>query len=396
MRGRGFRGTGISRARFLAGAGAGAVGIAAAATGAGMAADRDATGPPAATGTHGTGTRITARHGLTHRGVGYEVGDGESPATGWNAPRMRRDLRAIRNDLHATSVSVFGDGVERLAATATEAAERGLHVWLQPRLADVPPRQILDHLAETGRHAERLRRQGAAVHLSVGCEFVLFVPGIVPGDNAVERIRNLLSGNFDPERMMRRLTDFIARSAKVGRSVFKGPMTYGAAQDDEVDWRLFDLVSVNYYAYHPRRADHVKELNAYRRWGKPVVVAEFGSCTFVGAPEQGGMGWDVVDYDKDPPEIKGGLVRSERVQAAYLTDVLDVFESMGLYAALVYDFVTPDAPHRAEPRHDLDMASYSIVKTIPARPGEPASAWHWEPKQSFHALARCYERAARH
>lgn len=361
---------GISRARFLAGA--------------------------AAAGVSGTllGGRAEAatrtRRGLKYRGVSYEVTDGETPVTGWNATRMRGDMWAIKNGLHADSVSVFGDGVERLGATASEAAERGLHVWLQPRLADRPPREILEHLAETGRHAERLRRQGARVHLSVGCEFVLFVPGIVPGHDAVERIKNLTSGNFDPKKMMRRLSAFTAQAAKVGRSVFGGRMTYGAAEDDEVDWALFDLVSVNYYSFFPRRADHVRELTKYRRWGKPVVVSEFGTCTYKGAPQRGGMGWDVVDYTKPRPEIVGGLVRSERSQAEYLGGLLDVFESMGLYAALTYNFVTPDAPHRKDPRHDLDLASYAIVKPIWKTRDEPTAHWHWEPKEAFHALARHY------
>ncbi|MFE3139120.1 hypothetical protein [Streptomyces scopuliridis] len=138
--------------------------------------------------------------------------------------------------------------------------------------------------------------------------------------------------------------------------------------------------------------EYVRELTAYRRWGKPVATAEFGSCTYLGARELGGRGWNVVDHTEQPEEITGDLVRSERTQAAYITDVLDVFESMGLYAALVYDFVTPDAPHRPEPRYDLDMASYSIVRTLRERPDDPASAWHWEPKQAFHALARHYGR----
>ncbi len=330
------------------------------------------------------------RGGLTYRGVTYEVTGGDTPGTGWNAARMRGDMRVIKDWLHADSVSVFGDGVARLEATATEAAERGLNVWLQPRLADRPPREILDHLAETGRHAERLRRQGANVHLSVGCEFVLFVPGIVPGANAVERVKNLTTGNFDPVKMMRRLTSFIARAAKVGRSVFGGRLTYGAAQDDEVEWKLFDLVSVNYYSSFPTRARHVKELKKYTRWHKPVVVSEFGSCTYEGAPDSGGMGWDVIDYGKPRPEIKGHLVRSERTQAEYIAGLLDVFESMNLYAALSYTFVAPELPHWANPRYDLDMASYGLVKPIWKRTDEPTANWHWEPKEAFHAMARHY------
>jgi hypothetical protein len=306
---------------------------------------------------------------------------------------MREDIRVIKDELHAGSVEVTGDGVDRLTATSSQAAERGLHVWLQPTLGDVPEREILDHLAETGRHAERLRRQGARVDLSVGCEFWLFVPGIVPGDNVLERIENLLNGTYDRELMQRRLRDFTARAAAVGRSVFRGRLSYAAAQDDEVDWNLFDIVGIDYYSYFRRRSDYVRELTRYLRWGKPVAITEFGTCTFKGAPEQGGMGWNIVDYSKEPPEITGDVVRSERTQAAYVTDLLDVFESMGLYAAMAFEFVTPDAPHRPdEPRYDLDMASYSIVKAIRDDPEDPASDWHWEPKQAFHALAGQYGR----
>lgn len=356
---------GISRARFLAGAAAASV----------AAASR-----PAAAG---------QRDGLRHRGVVYTVGEGETPGTAWSAARMRRDIRAVRDGLHADTVDVTGDGVERLTATAAEAAERGLHVWLQPTLADAPERDILEHLAECGRFAERLRRQGASVDFSVGCEFWLFVPGIVPGATVLERVENLLKGNVDPVRMQRRLDRFTAKAAALGRSVFHGRLSYAAAQDDRVDWRLFDVVGIDYYSYFPHRASYVRELRRHLRWGKPLAVTEFGCCTYEGAPQAGGMGWDVVDYDKG--EIKGRLVRSEHVQAAYLTDLLGVFEAMGLYAAMAFEFVTPDAPHRADdPRKDLDMASYSITKTIKDRPDDPRSDWHWEPKEAFHALARRY------
>ncbi|MET9295304.1 abortive phage infection protein [Streptomyces sp. NPDC003077] len=390
---------GIKRKQFLAGAAA--VGVTAAtgsfltagraeAAGRGGVAGRDdETGRPAGAG-------AGHRRGLTYRGVCYEATAGETPGTGWTLARMRADIGAIKDRLHANSVSIYGTGVERLTATAAEAAERGLHVWLQPRMGDRPHREILDHLAETGRYAERLRRQGARVHLSVGCEFFLFVPGIVPGKDVLERIDNLLKGTFDRELMARRLRAFIARSAAVGRSVFRGPLTYGGAHGDDVDWNLFDIVSVNYYGYHPRRADYVRELEGYRRWGKPVAISEFGTCAYKGAPKRGGMAWNVIDRSKPEPEIVGNLVRSERVQAAYLTDMLDVFESMDLYAALVFSFVDRESPHIPEnPRRDLDMATYSIVKVIRDRHDDPPSLWHWEPKQAFHALARHYARRGR-
>lgn len=358
---------------------------------AGFLAGMAAIGAAGALGPAGRAQATGRRRGLRHRGVVYTVGEGESPATGWNAQRMRADIRAIRQDVHADTVDVTGDGVERLAATAAEAAEQGLHVWLQPTLGDVPQRDILEHLAETGRVAQRLRRQGASVDLSVGCEFWLFVPGILPGETVLERVRNRLNGTYDPVVTQRRLDAFTARAARTGRSVFDGRLSYAAAQDDQVDWSLFDVVGIDYYSFFPRPADYVKELRRFLRWGKPLTITEFGTCAYVGAPETGGMGWDVVDYDKDPEEIKGHLVRSERTQADYVTALLRVFESMGLYAAMAFEFVTPDAPHRADnPRFDIDMASYAVTKTVQKRPGHPEAGWHWEPKQAFHALARHY------
>jgi hypothetical protein len=329
---------------------------------------------------------------LTYRGVGYEVADGATRATSWNAARMRADLAAIAGRLQANSVSVFGDGVERLLATTEEAVRRGLHVWLQPRLGDVPGRDILDHLGEAARQAEQLRRQGASIDLSVGAEFVLFVPGIVPGANAVERVHNLLSGHFDPERLQRRLTAFIAAAAHVGRATFGGRLSYAAAQDDVVDWRQFDVVGVDYYASFPRRAQHVHALRRFTRFGKPVAIAEFGCCTYEGAPRRGGLAWDV--YDESGRHLKPGLVRSEHTQARYLVELVRIFASLGLDTATVYQFVTPDAPHRRRPRDDLDMASYGIVKPIWATRGRPTSRWHWEPKQAFHALAREFRAAS--
>ncbi|WP_229909870.1 abortive phage infection protein [Streptomyces flavofungini] len=393
----------MTRGSFLAGAaavGAGALvgtaltGEAAAATG-----PEASTGPDAGTRTPATpnpaGEQRTPGRGLVRRGVMYECEDGETPHTGWKRTRMRSDMRSIRRELHANSVAAFGTGVERLTATATEAAEHGMHVWLQPRMADVPEREILDHLAETGRQAERLRRQGARVYLSVGCEFILFVPGIVPGANAVERIENMLKGNWNPEAAQRKLTRFIGLAAKTGRRVFRGPLTYGSAHGDKVDWDLFDIVSVNYYESFADPRGHVKELAPYRKWGKPVAITECGTCTFKGAPDAGGMGWDVVDYSKPKPEVRMGVRRSEHTQAQYLGEVLNVFEQMNLHAAMVYQFVTSDAPHRRERRYDLDIASYSLTKAIWKAADSPTARWHWEPKESFHAVARHFAHAER-
>jgi hypothetical protein len=118
---------------------------------------------------------------------------------------------------------------------------------------------------------------------------------------------------------------------KVARSNFHGRVTYGAASDlEQVDWSIFDIVGLDYYSYHRNRADHSKELKPFRRWGKPIMILEFGCCTFTGAAEAGGMGWDIVDYTQDPPVVKPGHVRNEQEQADHLVTMLEVFEAEGI------------------------------------------------------------------
>ena len=54
--------------------------------------------------------------------------------------------------------------------------------------------------------------------------------------------------------------------------------------------------------------------------------------------------------------------------------MLRIFASAGLESATVYQFVTPDAPHRRAPRRDLDMGSYAIVKPVWATRDRPTAA----------------------
>ncbi|HEY3713051.1 MAG TPA: hypothetical protein VGL39_00890 [Jatrophihabitantaceae bacterium] len=87
-------------------------------------------------------------------------------------------------------------------------------------------------------------------------------------------------------------------------------------------------------------------------------------------------------------------MRSEHDQARYLVGLQRIFEDLALDPATVYQFVTPDAPHRREARYDVDRASYGIVKTTWATRDRPTPHWHWEPKEAFRPLAREYRPAS--
>ncbi|MGH4034432.1 abortive phage infection protein [Actinomycetota bacterium Odt1-20B] len=349
------------------------------------------------------------RRGLTHRAVMYDTGtdfgDGALTREVWSDRYLHDELRAIDRQLHCNSVVISGSRIERLTETARVALERGLHVWVQPRLFDRPQREILDHLARTAREAECLRTSGTSraarpkgngsAHepetiLVIGCEYILFTPGIVPGRTFMDRIAYLTKGDYDFEVILRRLNAFVRKAVAVARRHFHGRITYGASEMEwaSVDWSLFDIVGLDYYTYHRDQAGHTKDLAPHRRWRKPIMILEFGCCTYRGAAERGGDGWDAVDLESEVPRLKPGVVRDEREQAEHIAHMMKVFESEGLFGASPYEFMAPDMPHLADdPVHDLDTAGYGLVKMVRRDWGDPKSPYHWEPKRSFHALA---------
>ena len=71
--------------------------------------------------------------------------------------------------------------------------------------------------------------------------------------------------------------------------------------------------------------------------------------------------------------------------------MLAIFDSLELAGAYVYEFISPGSPHLPDPRFDLDLATFAIVKAIADRPPGTSPAYRWEPKQAFRALADYYE-----
>ena len=72
--------------------------------------------------------------------------------------------------------------------------------------------------------------------------------------------------------------------------------------------------------------------------GKPVVITEFGCCSYQGAEELGGSGFEGVDYTSETPTVAEGVVRDEQVQADYIDELLDVFEPKAAFATIARGF----------------------------------------------------------
>lgn len=57
---------------------------------------------------------------------------------------------------------------------------------------------------------------------------------------------------------------------------------------------------------------------------KPVLVTEFGCCSYRGADRRGAAGDAIVDWrDPGEPRIRGSHQRDEAVQARYIGELLD-------------------------------------------------------------------------
>jgi hypothetical protein len=129
--------------------------------------------------------------------------------------------------------------------------------------------------------------------------------------------------------------------------------------------------------------------------GNPVAITEFGAATYRGAGDRGARGLEIVEHDKDtdaPVRLNGEYVRDEEGQARYLRELLDVFEAEGVDSAFVFTFSLHDYPHRpdGDPREDLDLAGYGIVRVLEERHGEAYPDMAWEPKAAFTMLAEHY------
>jgi hypothetical protein len=185
-------------------------------------------------------------------------------------------------------------------------------------------------------------------------------------------------------------------------------------------------------------------VKGYLVYKKPVIIGEFGCCNYRGADLLGGSGFIVVfgmmnDYLggkiavpspfaqmlKVIPKVDGHYVRDESLQAKEIIEQLTVFDVAGMEGAFVFTFISPTSVYNDDPRFDLDLGSFSLVKSYPERDtfrqivaesakqakelgidaapdlsdkfasaiGKRGSTYPdmpWEPKESFKAVADFY------
>jgi hypothetical protein len=108
------------------------------------------------------------------------------------------------------------------------------------------------------------------------------------------------------------------------------------------------------------------------------------------AANKGGLGWDIVDHDEDGGgrTIGGEYQRDESEQVRYLQELNQVFTEEGLDLAFWFTFAGYRNTVSADPRHDLDLASYGLVSMLADGPGSGYQGLGWRPRLAFEAMAR--------
>ncbi len=334
-------------------------------------------------------------------GITYDTGfvlHGENSRKRFDPQLVQRELRIIRDDLHCTAVRVTGGDPDRIELAASFAADLGLEVWFSPYPIELTTDELLALLADCAERAERLCRRGGEVVFVAGAELTLMNVGFLPGTSLSERVE-LLTGQ--PRQLAEliatasaRLNEFLGVATAVVRERFRGRVSYASIQLDRVDWSPFDIVSVDLY----RSAEIADQFAAGVRTlvapGKPVAITEFGAATFRGAGDRGARGLEIVEHPERgaAARLDGEYARDEAGQAAYLRELLEIFDAEGIDSAFVFLFALYDHPHRpdGDPRDDLDLASYGIVKVFEDRYGDTYPDMPWEPKAAFATVAEFY------
>jgi len=345
---------------------------------------------------------------VQHQGVHYDTGTifrgpGYAMSTRRAALDMsvvRRELEIIRDDLHANAVRIVGSELGRLTAVAEIALDLGLEVWFSPAYFEYAMEEAADRAVAAAEAAAPLEaaHRGRVVFVA-GSELTLFMQGILAGKSVGERMQGLRA---DPAQLRNGKVDaFLAALVPRLRAGFDGPLTYASLTFEQVDWAPFDYVGVDHYRDTRVKDRYVEMLRPFLSTGKPVIVTEFGMRTYHGAESSGALGFGVTDTTRlwlhtrpmigrfIRPRLKGTFQRDEAMQARELADTLDELERAGVAGALLSTFAGPSwASADDDPRHDLDMDSMSIVKSLPGgRHGMTYADMPWEPKEAFAAVA---------
>jgi hypothetical protein len=341
---------------------------------------------------------------MKYLGINYDTGirtlTGTLTRETFDPGIVAAEIGIIKSELHCNAIRISGEEIERIASASEIALEMGLTVFFAASLQYKNQATTLEYIIKAAEAAEKLRAKYQQVIFVTGCELSVFTSGFIKGDTGEERIANMFSPFSLLKNMIgisrrynQRLNYFLATATAIIRNQFHGQITYASGTWEKVDWKLFDIIGIDYYRSSFNYKTYIKELQRYKTLGKPVSIMEFGCCAYKGAADKGAMGWAIVDWKSSRPKLKGDYIRDEDEQSGYLLELLGIFESEDVSACFVFTFATYNYVYDEDPAFDLDMASYGIVKVTGNREAGYKNL-PWFPKKAFFDVGGYY--AAKH
>ena len=251
---------------------------------------------------------------------------------------MIEDLEVIRCELGCNAIRIFGDFETDMLECARQALSQGFKVIaLSPRYigldTEETERRVTD-FARKVQHLLNLAQPSTSIVLFVGNELTLDT-------------KDLADDRRDLRTQMThlRLNRYLEKVAKSVRAVFDGTISYAAGIWEDVQWDLlpFDVVALNVYLNAENHEAVLKRISDLQRTGRPMWITEFGSCTYQGAFQYGGMAHDHLDFQ----------AYSQEEQAAVIEKTLKLLNEAKVNACFLYKYKAckPD-----------DRGSYGILR----------------------------------
>jgi hypothetical protein len=327
-----------------------------------------------------------------HKGINYDTGfepfgPANSSRKTFDTNIVRREMQIIADDLHCTHVRITGSDPDRIAIAARHAIEAGMSVWFSPFPCNLTADELVKYFVDCALKAEEIRQISRDTVFVLGCELSIFNNGFLPGVHLLERSKAFAEFDKWQPAMDEMLKEFFIKIIPGVRQYFNGNITYAAGEWEEIDWSLFDIISVDLYRAKHNQTNYEQQLKTYMAHNKPVAITEFGCCPLHGASELGGNAtFIVLSVQGNELVVNEGWQYREEEQVIYLKELFSIFTASKVAFAFWFTFADYEKLHSNIAKHNLDMASYGLVQML-GHAGKTYSDMQWEPRKAFWAMS---------
>jgi len=261
---------------------------------------------------------------------------------------MDEQLDTIHNELGCNAIIVqAGDGYEdNLIECSKLALQKGFdRTYAYVRYMNSTLDQTVEKVGRLAARVRSLRETSDSFVWMIGCEFGVSMSGIIPGDTWFDRVRYQLDHKDWWDLVQAKEPEIWRRILPVVKSNYGYPVAYAAAtwEIPLVPWSdpSFGEVSPQLYIHDSigqTESWALNQLSSLKRFGKPVIVSEFGCNTYTGAGTLAGaplfMKQNPYDEDEQANYIEKycNMLNKANINGAFLymyNDDLD--KSLGLY-----------------------------------------------------------------